>query len=137
MDAVVLVGRILFALTFAGSAIGHLTNTDAMTAYARSKRLPQPRLAVLASGVYILVAALMIALGVWADLAALALVLFLLLTAFIFHAFWQFTDPQTRMQEQIQFFKDLSLAGGALIIFALYAETPPGLSLTQPLFSLG
>ncbi|TNY36285.1 DoxX family protein [Thermomonospora catenispora] len=135
MDVIALIGRILFTAIFLGSAVGHLTATDAMARYAQAKKLPQPRLAVQVSGVYILVASVMLILGIWPDLAALALVPFLLMTAFIFHDFWTATDPGARQQEQTQFLKDVSLAGGALALFAMYAADPhPGLNLVGPLF---
>ncbi|SEF49092.1 Uncharacterized membrane protein YphA, DoxX/SURF4 family [Thermomonospora echinospora] len=136
MDVIALIGRILFAAIFVGSAIGHLTATDAMAGYAASKRLPQPHLAVRVSGVYLLVAAVMLVLGIWPDLAALALVPFLLITAFVFHDFWSVPDPATRRQEQVQFLKDVSLAGGALALFVLYASAHhPGANLVGPLFA--
>ncbi|MBA9006588.1 DoxX family protein [Thermomonospora cellulosilytica] len=135
MDVIALIGRIVFTAIFIGSAVGHLTATDAMAGYAQAKKLPQPRLAVRASGIYILVASAMLILGIWPDLAALALVPFLLMTAFIFHDFWTVRDPGTRRQEQLQFLKDVSLVGGALAIFAMYAGDPhPGLNLVGPLF---
>ncbi|REE99602.1 DoxX family protein [Thermomonospora umbrina] len=136
MDVIALIGRILFAAIFLGSAVGHLTATDAMAGYAASKRVPRPRLGVQASGVYILVAAVLLILGIWPDLAALALVPFLLITAFMFHDFWSQSEPGTRQQEQIQFLKDVSLAGGALALFVLYAsDGHPGLNLVGPLFA--
>ncbi|MEW2357985.1 DoxX family protein [Spirillospora sp. NPDC029432] len=135
MDVIALIGRIVFTAIFIGAGIGHLTATEAMSGYAASKKLPQPKLMVQLSGALILVASVMIILGVWPDLAALGLVLFLLLTAFVFHDFWAQTDPATRQNEQLQFLKDLSLAGAALLIFAVYAAgTHPGLNLVGPLF---
>jgi hypothetical protein len=35
------------------------------------------------------------------------------------HAFWKETDPTAKQNETISFFKNLSLAGAAMIIFAL------------------
>ncbi|MEU5881765.1 DoxX family protein [Spirillospora sp. NPDC047279] len=137
MDVIALIARILFAFIFLGSAFGHLTNAEAMAGYAAGKKLPQPKLAVQFSGVWIGVAAVLLILGVWPDLAALMLLVFLLATAFLFHAFWSETSPEGKQQEQIQFSKDVSLAGGALGFFVLYAaETHPGLNLVGPLFSL-
>jgi putative oxidoreductase len=133
MDVVVLIGRIVFTAIFLTSGVDHLTKTEAMTGYAASKRMPAPRLAVVGSGLYLLVAGVMIVLGVWADLAALALVPFLLLTAFVFHPYWTETDPATKTNERVLFLKDISLAGGALVLFALYALTSPGLSVTGAL----
>ena len=75
--------------------------------------------------------------GIWADLAALLLVAFLLPTAFLMHGFWKETDPQARQLEMIQFQKDTALAGAALFFFALYsiAGGDAGLTITGPLFA--
>ncbi len=136
MDVIALIGRILFVLLFFGSAFGHLTQADAMAGYAASKNIPSPKLATQASGVLMLVGALMVLLGVWADLGALLLVLFLLPTAFLMHNFWAESDPQTKQMEMIQFNKDIALAGAALLFFGLYAGAGSGLGLTitGPLF---
>lgn len=136
MDVVALIGRILFAMLFLGSAIGHLTKADAMAGYAGSKGLPQPKLAVLGSGVLLLVGGLMVLLGVWLDLGALLLVLFLLPTALLMHAFWKETDPMAKQAEMINFQKNIALAGAALMIFALYVGygADLGVTITGPLF---
>jgi putative oxidoreductase len=45
----------------------------------------------------------------------------LIRAAIIFHNFWKETDATAKQNEQIAFNKDLSLAGAALILFALVA----------------
>lgn len=136
MDVVALIGRILFVALFLGSAFAHLTQTGAMAGYAAAKGVPQPKLAVLASGVLMLVGALMVLLGIWIDLGALLLVVFLVPTALLMHQFWKETDPQAKQLEMIQFQKDLALAGGALLILALYGGfgADLGITITGPLF---
>lgn len=137
MDVVVLIGRILFALLFLGSAMGHLTQADAMAGYAASRGVPAPKAAVVGSGVLILVGALSVLLGVWADLGSLLLVVFLLPTAVLMHPFWKETDAQTKQMEMISFNKDVALGGAALALFAFFAHTEDlGLTLTGPLFHL-
>jgi uncharacterized membrane protein YphA (DoxX/SURF4 family) len=37
------------------------------------------------------------------------------------HDFWTQTDAQAKQTEMISFFKNISMAGGALIIFAIAA----------------
>lgn len=135
MDIVILVGRILFALVFIGGGIGHLTATTAMTQIVEAKRIPAARAVVLATGVLLVIAALMLIVGLWADVAALGLFCFLVPTAIFIHNFWTEEDPQTRLMEQLHFNKDLSLAGGALILlgFLLLAGDEAGLFLTDPL----
>ncbi|MFB4307805.1 DoxX family protein [Actinomadura sp. GTD37] len=136
MDVVALIARIAFTAIFIGAGIGHLTATEAMAGYAAAKKLPMAKLAVQVSGAYILLASALLVLGVWPDLAAIALVPFLLVTAFVFHDFWTQESPEARQMEQQQFLKDISLAGGALALFALYAsDHHPGLNLVGPLFS--
>lgn len=136
MDVVALIGRILFALLFLSSAFGHLTQSQALAGYAASKGVPAARVATLASGVVMLVGGLMVLLGIWADLGALLLVLFLLPTAVLMHGFWKETDGQAKQQELIQFQKDVALAGAALLAFALVVKLGDdlGLTITGPLF---
>ncbi|HEU5476169.1 MAG TPA: DoxX family protein [Actinophytocola sp.] len=136
MDVVALIGRILFVLLFLGSGYAHLAQTEAMAGYAASKGVPAAKLATQISGVMMIIGAVMLMLGVWADLGALLLVVFLIPTAVLMHAFWKETDPQTKQLEMIQFQKDIGLAGAALLIFALIVKLGPdlGLTVTDPLF---
>jgi putative oxidoreductase len=136
MDLIVLIGRILLAALFLGSAFGHLTQTEGMAGYAQAKGVPSARAAVMVSGVLILLGSLMVLLGIWPDLGALFLFIFLIPTAILMHGFWRETDPQARQMEMIQFQKDIALAGAALIAFALFASADVGLTITGPLFNL-
>ncbi|UGT41183.1 DoxX family protein [Nocardia yamanashiensis] len=138
MDVLVLIGRVLFVLLFLSSGFGHIAQADAMAQYAKFKGVPMPKPAVLASGVLLIAGGLSVLLGVWADLGALLLFVFLLPTAFLMHAFWKETDPQAKQTEMVSFNKDLALAGAALMLFAFFAYvgTDLGLTITGPLFSL-
>ena len=134
MEWLVLVGRLLFAVLFLGSGWGHLTQTQMMAGYAQSKGVPLARVSVIGTGVLIIVGALMVLLGVWADLGALLLVVFLVPTAVMMHNFWSVDDPQSKQMEQTQFLKDIALAGAALMLFVFFATTPElGLTITGPL----
>lgn len=138
MDVVVLIGRILFAALFAVSAYAHFGQTDAMTGYARSKGVPAAKLAVLLGGVLLTLGALSILLGLWPDLGALLLVVFLVPTALLMHPFWKETDASAKQLEQVQFTKDTALAGASLMLFALFAQIGDdlGLVIVGPLFNL-
>ena len=119
MNAVLLVGRVLFALIFINSGIGHLTKTAAMTGYAQYKKVPAAKLSVIVTGLMILVGGVFTVLGLYADLGALLIAVFLIPTSFIMHAFWKETDATAKQNESIAFFKDLALAGAALIVYAV------------------
>lgn len=137
MDVIVLIGRILFGMLFLGSAYSHLAQGEAMVGYAQSRGVPLAKVAVPATGVLILVGGLMVLLGIWADLGALLLVVFLIPTAILMHGFWKETDAQSKQMEMVQFMKDMALGGAALMLFAFFAHVEDlGLTITGPLFSL-
>jgi uncharacterized membrane protein YphA (DoxX/SURF4 family) len=122
LNAVLLVGRILFAFIFITSGIAHFAKLEAMTGYAQYKKLPAAKLGVLASGLFFLLGGLYVAIGLWVDLGALLLAITLILAAVIFHNFWKESDATAKQNEMIAFNKDLALAGAALILFALIAS---------------
>ena len=137
MDVVLVIGRVLFALIFINSGIAHLTKLEAMTGYAKYKKVPAAKLSVIVSGLMILIGGLYIALGIYADLGGLLIALFLIPAAFLMHAFWKETDETAKQNESIGFFKDLALAGAALIIFALVSTgTNFGPSITSAFFNM-
>ncbi|MET9969971.1 DoxX family membrane protein [Streptomyces sp. NPDC006356] len=138
MDVLVLIGRILFSALFLASAVGHLTRTKAMAAYAASRGVPAAAPATFGGGLLLLVGGLSVLLGVWADLGALLLLVFLVPTAVLMHAFWRESDPQVRQMEMVQFQKDVALAGAALMLLALLAHAGAdlGLTVTAPLFDM-
>ncbi len=136
MDWVILAGRVLFFALFALSAIGHITQREMMSQYATQKGVPFASVLVPLTGVQILAGSLLILLGIWADLGAALLAVFLIPTALTMHAFWKLEDPMERQQDQINFLKDLALAGACLMLLGLFQQFGDGLDLmiTDPLF---
>ena len=122
MNVVLFIGQVLFAALFITSGIGHFAKLEAMTGYAQYKKLPAAKLGVMASGLFFLVGGILIVIGTYIDLGALLIAITLVLAAVIFHNFWKETDATTKMNEQIAFNKDISLAGAALILVALVAS---------------
>ena len=111
------IARVFFGLLFINSGLNHLTKLDAMTGYAQYKKLPAAKLGVILSGIVILLGGVGIVIGLWVDLSGLAIAVFLVLAALIFHNFWKETDATAKMNETIAFFKDLALAGAGVIIY--------------------
>lgn len=135
MDIVFLVGRILLAVIFLLSAVGHLTQSKGMAQYAASKGVPAAEAGVIVSGLVFALGGIALVLGVWTDLAALALALVLIPVTFMMHAHWKETDPQAKQGEQINFNKNLALIGAMLVLFFFINQTqdiPAG--ITGPLF---
>ena len=138
MNTVLLIGRILFALVFVSSGLSHLAKVEAMTGYAKFKKVPAAKLSVLVSGALLALGGLSIVLGVYADLGALVIAILLIVMALKMHDFWTQTDAQAKQTETISFFKNISMAGGALIIFAIAATegSDYGWTLTDSLWQL-
>ncbi len=116
----VLVGRILLALMFVMAGISKIGGFDGTTAYIASKGLPLP--SVLAAGTIALevLGGLALMLGWQTRWAALALALFTLAASVIFHNFWAMPAEQ-QMVQQLMFMKNLSVAGGMLVLAAFGA----------------
>ena len=138
MNTVLLIGRILFALVFVSSGLSHLAKVEAMTGYAKFKKVPAAKLSVLVSGALLALGGLSIVLGVYTDLGALVIAILLIVMALKMHDFWTQTDAQAKQTETISFFKNISMAGGALIIFAIAATegSDYGWTLTDSLWHL-
>lgn len=137
MDILLVIGRVLFALIFINSGIAHLTKLQAMTGYAQFKKVPAAKLSVIVTGLMLIVGGLYVALGVYADLGALLLAIFLVASAFMMHNFWTIQDEQAKQGETINFFKNLALAGAALIIFVMVGSGVDfGPAITEGLFNL-
>ena len=122
MDLILVIGRILFGGFFLMSGINHFTKLEAMTGYAKYKKLPAAKLGVLISGLMLVIGGLSVILGYYVDLGALLLAIFLVLAAVIFHNFWKETDATAKQNEMLGFMKDIALAGAALILFALVSK---------------
>lgn len=129
MAYLVLLGRVLFSAIFLMSGLGHLTQSESMGEYAGSKGVPAPRLMVILTGIIILLGGLSILLGVYVNVGALLLVLFLIPAALYMHDFWNFEDPQESQNQQIHFMKNLSMAGAALLIWYLWRVVDVPLSV--------
>ena len=138
MNTVLLIGRILFALVFVSSGLSHLAKVEAMAGYAKFKKVPAAKLSVLVSGALLALGGLSIVLGIYADLGALVIAILLIVMALKMHDFWIQTDAQAKQTETISFFKNISMAGGALIIFAIAATegSDYGWTLTDSLWQL-
>lgn len=122
MDFLLFVTRILFCGIFLSSAFGHLSNTEQMGEYAASKNVPLPKASVFISGLMLLFGGLSILLGIWVNIGAVLLIIFLIPAAFMMHNFWEVDDPMERQNEQIHFWKDLALAGGSYFIWYIYSH---------------
>jgi uncharacterized membrane protein YphA (DoxX/SURF4 family) len=118
MDVVFLLGRLILGGFFVMNAMNHFRMAGMMAGYAASKGVPAPKLAVVGTGLQMLVGGVMLILGWQVWVAALILVLFLIPVALMMHNFWAVQDQQQRMMEMVQFMKNLAIAGALLMVMA-------------------
>ena len=109
-------GRALFGGYFLYNGINHFVNHGMMTEYARAKNVPAPGAAVAGSGLLIIAGGLSIIAGAWPKLGAGLVSAFLLGVSPRMHAFWQEEDPQQRMNDMVNFMKNMALLGGTLLV---------------------
>lgn len=128
MELLLLIGRIIFGGFFIMSGINHFTNAGMMSGYAGSKNVPAPYLAVVGTGVMLVLGGLSVLLGLFPVLGLLLLIVFLVPTSVLIHNFWTVQDPQARAAEQINFLKNLALTGAALALMYGAADWPLALS---------
>jgi len=119
MEYLFLIGRILYALVFLMSGINHLRNSGAMAGYAASKGVPAPRLAILGTGVLMLLGGLSIALGVRPTWGIVLITVFLIPTTVMMHNFWVDTDPMARLNNLINFQKNVAMVGAAWMMLMI------------------
>jgi uncharacterized membrane protein YphA (DoxX/SURF4 family) len=119
-----LLGRILFGGYFLMSGLNHFAHVAMLSGYAQSKGVPAPKLAVIVTGLLLLLGGLSVLFGLYPTIGALALLLFLLPVTFMMHAYWKVQDPQMQMGERMNFMKNLALVGAALLLFAISQPWP-------------
>jgi len=112
------VGRILLAFMFILSGFGKITGYAGTAGYMAAKGLPMVGVLLPLVILTELGGGLALAAGFKARWAALALAGFSLLAAIVFHDFWNVTDAQQHLFQQINFMKNVSIAGGMLMVFA-------------------
>ena len=112
-----LVGRVLIALIFVTSGFGKIGGFDGTVGYIASKGMPMPQVMAALAILIELVGGLMVIVGFYTRWAALAIALFCLVSAFVFHNYWAVPEAQ-KMMQSISFWKNVSIAGGALVLAA-------------------
>jgi putative oxidoreductase len=120
-----LAGRILLSLIFITSGFGKIAGFAGITGYIASKGLPAASVVAALTILLELGGGLAILFGFLTRWAALALAVFCVLAAVIFHAYWGIPADQV-MGQQINFWKNISIAGGFLVLAAF---GPGGISI--------
>jgi putative oxidoreductase len=132
MKAPFLIGRILLGGFFVYNGIHHFRERKTLSQYAGAKKVPAPDAAVVVTGGLLLLGGTSILLGVKPKLGAAAIVGFLAGVSPIMHDFWRSEDPNQRMNDMINFSKNMALLGGALALSGVDEPWPASVPVTRP-----
>lgn len=133
-----LVARICLVAMFPFSAIDKIWHWDNALAQTRSSGLPGGRTMLVAAIVVEAVTPVMIVTGYQDRVGAVLLAGFCVVTGFLYHPFWRWTDfwiesDTSEAREHFwQFVKNLGLVGGLLLVVFAGRLTPPADVLRQP-----
>ncbi|MDB5893528.1 MAG: DoxX family protein [Rhodoferax sp.] len=119
-DTLALVGRVLIALLFIPAGYGKLMGFAGTVSYIGSIGLPLPQVGAVIAVVVELVLGLMLLVGFKTRPVALIMALFTVATAVFFHNYWSMPADKV-MSNQMNFYKNLAIAGGMLAFAAFGA----------------
>ena len=117
-DVIAVVGRILIAYLFIPAGISKLMGFAGTVGYITSAGLPLPQVAAAIAIVVELGVGIAFLLGFKTRIAAIVLAVFTVMTAVFFHKYWSAPDAM-KMMQQINFNKNIAIAGG-LLAFAAF-----------------
>jgi putative oxidoreductase len=119
-----LLGRLLFGGYFISAGINHFKQTPQLAQYAASKNVPKPDVAVKVTGAALIAGGASILLGIKPKVGTAAIIGFLAGVSPVMHDFWRQEQPEQRMNDMINFTKNVALAGGAMALMGVEEPWP-------------
>jgi putative oxidoreductase len=116
LDYLFLLGRVLYGGFFLLGGINHFSHLGMMSGYAGSKGVPAAKAGVIFSGLLIIVGGAFVILGTHIRIAAACIIVFLVPVTYLMHDFWNEKDMMGRINQQVNFQKNLALLGAALMM---------------------
>ena len=116
-DWAALAGRLMLAAIFIMSGLSKISGFDGAVGAIASKGLPVPQVLAALTIAVELGGGILLAVGLKARWAALAIGVFTVLAALLFHNYWA-VAPEQRMAQYINFWKNVAMTGGMLMVFA-------------------
>lgn len=132
MKAAFLLGRLLFGGFFLYNGINHFKQEQTLAEYAGAKGVPAPKLAVDVSGAAMIIGGTSVLLGVKPKLGAAAIIGFLAGVSPLIHDFWRIEDPNQRLNDMVNFTKNMALLGAALALMGAEEPWPTSVPVDQP-----
>lgn len=116
-DVILLLGRLALGAIFVKSGLQKLMALSAFAASLAGRGVPASSTWAVIGATVEFVGGIMIVTGFRVRPAALLMILFVIVATGISHRYWEYAEAARRLQES-QFFKNLSIIGGFLLLFA-------------------
>jgi putative oxidoreductase len=116
-DVIVLLGRLALGAIFVKSGLQKLTALGAFAASLAGRGVPQSSTWAVIGATVEFVGGLLIVTGFRTRDASLLMILFVIVATGISHRYWEYAEAARRLQES-QFFKNLAIIGGFLVLAA-------------------
>ncbi len=120
MEALFIIGRIIFGGYFIYTGLNHFFKFPMLTQFTKSKHIPFAAASVVITGAMLIAGGLGILFWHFVPIAALILAIFLIASGVLFHNFWKVTDPMDRMMQMQLFLRNMALVGALFLIAGLY-----------------
>jgi putative oxidoreductase len=136
--AVVLIGRLMFAYYFGAVAgVSHFKRDKMMRGFAATVGFPLPAVAGWVAGLWLVLGAVSVGLGVWPDLGSLMIGAFVIPAAVFFHRFWSIEDEAQRAPQKQLFYRNFVILAASIVFFGTFVTLGSELrfSITGPLFN--
>jgi putative oxidoreductase len=117
-DLTLLVGRVALGLIFVKSGLQKLLALSAFAASLASRGVPQSSFWAVVGATVEFVGGVLIIAGLRTREASLLMILFVIVATGIAHRYWEFADAAARRTQESQFFKNLSIIGGFVLLWA-------------------
>jgi uncharacterized membrane protein YphA (DoxX/SURF4 family) len=134
----VLIGRLVFAYYFGVVAgVGHFKKDQMMRGYAKQVGFPIPAVAGWVAGLWLILGAVSLGLGIWPDVGSLMIGAFVIPATLFFHRFWTFDDEAQKTTQKTAFYRNVVIFGASLVFFGTFVTLGSELryAITAPLFN--
>ncbi len=122
-----LVGRVLAGFFFLVMGLNHFGNLAEMSAMVADVGIPAATVAVLISGILLVLAGISFIVGFHPPMGVLAAALFFVPVTLVMHDFWALEEPEARWQELNTFLRNIGLLGAVLVFLAIPRPWPMSL----------
>ena len=122
--ALLMLGRLIFGGFWIYEGLNHWMQFSALAVITAAHGVPAPELAVVGTGLLLVVGGVSILTGLAPKIGALLLAIFLIGVTPIMHAFWNDITPAERAADLGNFLKNVALLGATFFVAAMPEPWP-------------